>query len=105
MKSKSIFFVIALAFLFLGTSKVFADTPVVAENSPIATVNAQIPFDPGDKYNEWHYQYTAQPYDFYYNPYKGTWKMVQVTSTTDHLVRTIFNGWAKYGPWVPRVYR
>ena len=31
--------------------------------------------------------------------------MVQTTSYMNHMVQTIFNGWATSGPWVPRVYR
>lgn len=91
--------------LFSIQTNVTADTISTDNLRPPITTYVHVPSDPGNVYSKWHYKYTAAPYDFYYNPYLGTWKMVQVTSSQDHLVRTIFDGWAKYGPWVPRVYK
>ncbi|MBY4765051.1 hypothetical protein ACRPMK_08395 [Streptococcus uberis] len=72
---------------------------------PSNLIIKHVAHDPGDKYNRWEYRYTAQPYDFYFNPFTGSWKMLQVTSNTNHLVQTIFDGWAKSGPWVPRRFQ
>lgn len=69
MRNKRLLFIVALTFLFLGSTKVLADSPATVTNSHDAIINVLVPSDPGDKYNEWYYKYTAQPYDFYYNPY------------------------------------
>ncbi|MGL9971868.1 hypothetical protein [Enterococcus sp. DIV1420a] len=47
----------------------------------------------------WKYKYTAEPYAFYQHTTTKKWKMVQVTSTTNHLVNTMIGGWAGAPSW------
>lgn len=95
----------SIAVLTLSIKTASADEINKASTTPPVITYVQVPSDPGNVYSKWIYKYTAAPYDFYYNPYLGTWKMVQTTSYMNHMVQTIFNGWATSGPWVPRVYR
>lgn len=46
------------------------------------------------KKGHWKYMYTAEPYAFYRNTKTKQWKMVQVTSTTQHVVNTMVGGYA-----------
>lgn len=93
--------VVLLVFvLFAPVASIRADIV----NSGEVKIQGEVPryTDPA---NQFYYRYTAKPYDFYYNPYTGEWKMVQVIPTLQHMVNVMFDGWARYGPWVPRVYR
>lgn len=55
----------------------------------------------GPSGGRWEYQYTAQPYAFFYNRTTKKWKMVQVTSYTEHTVNVIVNGYMEtYDRWV-----
>lgn len=45
--------------------------------------------------NVWEYKYTAQPYAFFYNTLTGQWKMLQVTSYTQHTINVMYNGWSQ----------
>ena len=42
--------------------------------------------------NVWEYKYTAQPYAFFQHKLNGQWKMLQVTSYTQHTINVMFNG-------------
>lgn len=41
----------------------------------------------------WVYKYTVEPFAFYYNSTTKKWKMVQVTSTLNHVVNTMIGGY------------
>lgn len=47
----------------------------------------------------WKYKYTAEPYAFYQHTSTKKWKVVQVTSTMNHLVNTMIGGWVGAPAW------
>ena len=73
--------------------------------APVASIRADIVNSGEVKIQGEVPRYTDPANQFYYNPYTGEWKMVQVIPTLQHMVNVMFDGWARYGPWVPRVYR
>lgn len=59
----------------------------------------------GASKGRWEYQYTAQPYAFFYNRTTQKWKMVQVTSFTDHTINVIIDGYQQtYDRWLRGQY-
>lgn len=89
--------------LFVATT-VSADTVsdtatidnVLSENlNPIQSRQAYLDTSSFGNKNAWEYKYTAQPYAFFYNSLTKQWKMLQVTSYTDHTINVVFNGWTQ----------
>lgn len=46
-------------------------------------------------YGRWEFKYTAEPYAFFYNAARDEWKMVQITSSTQHTINVMVDGYYK----------
>lgn len=88
----------------LATSTLATSTIVTA---PFPVTQSLIQMSEGGSatYGRWEYKYTAQPYAFFYNSARDQWKMVQVTSYTQHTVNVMIDGYQKtYDRWLRGQY-
>ncbi|WP_242651985.1 MULTISPECIES: hypothetical protein [Leuconostoc] len=88
-------------------SKASADSTSTIVTAPFPVTQSLIQMSEGGSatYGRWEYKYTAQPYALFYNSARDQWKMVQVTSYTQHTVNVMIDGYQKtYDRWLRGQY-
>ncbi|MGT2732824.1 hypothetical protein [Streptococcus ruminantium] len=106
MKHKTILFSASISFMLAGiglTSIVHAEeqnfTPENSIEVQFRSAEANYPdARGGSTLGRWEYMYTIEPFAFFKNTKTGAITNVQVTSTVEHTVNNIVNGWVTRGP-------
>lgn len=97
---------IALGLLIIASNctipTVQADEQEVTEPSSVEvqlrSADINFPDSPGKPLGRWEYIYTIEPFAYFKNTKTGAITMVQATSSVNHTVNTMVDGWVTHGP-------